>query len=164
MLTIEEYVCVCVWEVGHKIRPLPCDLQCSIGLTLRINPLLILHFEWNVGFYLWGRHKSHLVTWRTSRIKSSRFLTSALNILQYFPPKRRWTSTGLHDVSFHLSQCFSTAGPRPSSGPWHQLYWAARGSSAICHFHFLSILNVILCLSTCHTVYTSVLILFMTML
>jgi hypothetical protein len=37
-----------------------------------------------------------------------------------------------------LDQCFSTAEQRPSSGPWHQLYWAARGSSGICHFHFLS--------------------------
>ena len=26
-----------------------------------------------------------------------------------------------------LSQCFSTAGPRPGAGPWHQLYRAARG-------------------------------------
>ena len=26
-----------------------------------------------------------------------------------------------------LSQCFSTAGPRPGTGPWHQLYRAARG-------------------------------------
>ena len=26
-----------------------------------------------------------------------------------------------------LDQCFSTAGPRPGTGPWHQLYWAARG-------------------------------------
>jgi hypothetical protein len=26
-----------------------------------INPLLILHFGWNVGPYLWGRHNSHLV-------------------------------------------------------------------------------------------------------
>jgi len=25
-----------------------------------------------------------------------------------------------------LVQCFSTAGPRPGTGPWHQLYWAAR--------------------------------------
>jgi len=24
-------------------------------------------------------------------------------------------------------QCFSTAGPRPGTGPWHQLYPAARG-------------------------------------
>jgi len=27
----------------------------------------------------------------------------------------------------HLDQCFSTAGPRPGTGPWHQLYRAARG-------------------------------------
>jgi len=26
-----------------------------------------------------------------------------------------------------LAQCFSTAGPRPGTGPWHQLYRAARG-------------------------------------
>jgi hypothetical protein len=25
-----------------------------------------------------------------------------------------------------LDQCFSTAGPRPGTGPWHQLYLAAR--------------------------------------
>ena len=38
-----------------------------------------------------------------------------------------------------LDQCFSTAGPRPGTGPWHQLFWAARGSPGICHFSFLSI-------------------------
>ena len=27
-----------------------------------------------------------------------------------------------------LEQCFSTAGPRPGTGPWHQLYRAARDS------------------------------------
>jgi len=26
-----------------------------------------------------------------------------------------------------LPQCFSTAGPRPSTGPWHQLYRTTRG-------------------------------------
>jgi len=105
------------------------------------------------------------------------------------------------------SQCFSTAGPRPGTGSWYQLYRAARGSPGICHFSFLSNfsrinvwywkyseeknirewvenlrprcwpeetticykislvqwliinLNVILYLSTCHTVYISVLIL-----
>ena len=29
--------------------------------------------------------------------------------------------------SDYLGQCFWTAGPRPSTGPWHQLYRAARG-------------------------------------
>jgi len=37
-----------------------------------------------------------------------------------------------------LTQCFSTAGPRPGTEPWHQLYRAARGSPRICHFSFLS--------------------------
>jgi hypothetical protein len=41
-------------------------------------------------------------------------------------------------ISGTLEQCFSTAGPRPGTGPWHQLYRAARGSPAICHFSFLS--------------------------
>ena len=35
-------------------------------------------------------------------------------------------------------QCFSTAGPRPGTGTWHQLHRAARGSPGICHFNFLS--------------------------
>ena len=106
---------------------------------------------------------------------------------------------------FRLQQCFSTAGPRPGTGPLHQLYRAARGSPGICHWMILqifgdqngicqwkstqinlmmlawgnynmpicckislvqwliTILNVILYLSTCHTVYISVLILFMIM-
>jgi len=31
----------------------------------------------------------------------------------------------------HLDQCFSTARPRPGTGPWHQLYRAARESPGI---------------------------------
>ena len=30
-----------------------------------------------------------------------------------------------------LCQCFSTAGPRPGTGPWHHLYRAARDSPGI---------------------------------
>jgi len=37
----------------------------------------------------------------------------------------------------HRDQCFSTTGPWPGTGPWHQLYWATRGSPGICHFSFL---------------------------
>ena len=40
-----------------------------------------------------------------------------------------------------LEQCFSTAGPRPGTGPRHQLYRSARGSPGICHFSFLSIFH-----------------------
>ena len=43
-----------------------------------------------------------------------------------------------HALSCRLDQRFSTAGPRPGTGPWHQLYRAARGSPGICHFSFLS--------------------------
>ena len=44
----------------------------------------------------------------------------------------------LAHIDCRLEQCFSTAGPRPGTGPWHQLYRAARGSPGICHFSFLS--------------------------
>jgi len=37
-----------------------------------------------------------------------------------------------------LEQCFSSAGPRPGTGPWHLLFRAARVSPGICHFSFLS--------------------------
>ena len=40
--------------------------------------------------------------------------------------------------SIFSRQSFSTAGPRPGTGLWHQLYRAARGSPGICHFSFLS--------------------------
>ena len=30
-----------------------------------------------------------------------------------------------------VDQCFSTAGPRPGTGPWHQLYRATRGLSKL---------------------------------
>ena len=30
-----------------------------------------------------------------------------------------------------LEQCFSNAGPRPGTGPWHQLYRAVRYSPGI---------------------------------
>jgi hypothetical protein len=40
-----------------------------------------------------------------------------------------------------VNQCFSTAGSRPSTGSWHQLYWATRGSPGSYHFSFLSIFH-----------------------
>jgi hypothetical protein len=30
-----------------------------------ISPLLIPHFEWSAGRYLWERHRGHLVPWKT---------------------------------------------------------------------------------------------------
>jgi hypothetical protein len=47
-------------RVGHSnlaLAPQPSLIYCASPL---INPLLILHFRWNVGPYLWGRHNSHL--------------------------------------------------------------------------------------------------------
>jgi hypothetical protein len=50
------YVCMC------KGGPWPSLIYCASPLS---NPLLILHFRWNVGPHLWGRHNSHLVPWST---------------------------------------------------------------------------------------------------
>jgi hypothetical protein len=41
---------------------LPFLIYCAFPL---ISPLLIPHFEWSAGLYLWGRHRSHLVPWKT---------------------------------------------------------------------------------------------------
>jgi len=40
-----------------------------------------------------------------------------------------------------IDQCISTAGPQPGTGPWHQLYRAAKSSPGICHFSFLGIFH-----------------------
>jgi hypothetical protein len=39
------------------------------------------------------------------------------------------------------SSVSSTAGPRPGTGPWYQLYRAASGSPESRHFSFLSIFH-----------------------
>jgi hypothetical protein len=72
-LKAQMYVCVysvfvyvCVYMIGEGlIRPLHCDHFWSIVLPLLINPLLIPHFDWSAGLYLWGRHRSHRVPWKT---------------------------------------------------------------------------------------------------
>jgi hypothetical protein len=64
---VSKYVCMYVWMNcmyvwgggGHKIWPLHRNLQWSVLLLLLISPSLILHLEWNVWLYLWGRHSSH---------------------------------------------------------------------------------------------------------
>ena len=53
-------------------------------------------------------------------------------------PKKKFTYPLSRRYCQFVYQCFSTAGPRPGTGPWHQLYRAARGSPGICHFSFLS--------------------------
>jgi len=40
-----------------------------------------------------------------------------------------------------IVQCFSTARPQPSTGPWHQLYRATKDSPGICHFSVLRIFH-----------------------
>jgi len=46
-----------------------------------------------------------------------------------------WSASSLFNAA--LDQCFSTAGPRPGTGTWNQLYRAARDSPGICHFNIL---------------------------
>jgi len=49
------------------------------------------------------------------------------------------TFTAFHVTHSRVEQRFSTTGPRPGTGTWHQLYRAARGSLWIFHFNFLTI-------------------------
>ena len=61
-------------------------------------------------------------------------------LLAYVQRANQPTVTGV--AIFHaVGQFFSTAGPGPGTGPWRQLYWAARGSPGSCHFSFLSIFH-----------------------
>jgi len=57
----------------------------------------------------------------------------------HFPVEKQSRFFRWPAVALSLDKCFSTAGPRPGTGPWHQLYRAARSSPGLCHFSFLSI-------------------------
>jgi hypothetical protein len=58
------YVCMYVCIRGGPLRPLHCDPQWSIVLSLSlVIPSAIPHFERNAGFCTWGRRNSHLVPW-----------------------------------------------------------------------------------------------------
>ena len=61
------------------------------------------------------------------------------NVLELHSPWRWKQDVAPKWLKTHpLGHCFSTARPRPGTGPWHQLYRAARDSPGICHFSFLS--------------------------
>jgi hypothetical protein len=52
---------VCVRGGGHNnpaLAPQPSMIYCA---SLLINPLLNLHFKWNVQLHLRGHHNSHLI-------------------------------------------------------------------------------------------------------
>ena len=75
------------------------------------------------------------ITWQPLWfISSSRNCWSVVKVLL-------WLLLPTFVCTQYLDQCFSTAGPWPSTGPWHQLYQAARRSPGICHFIFLSIFH-----------------------
>ena len=62
------------------------------------------------------------------------------------PTSKQIYKTGEVERFYNLTlnsvvQCFSTAGQRPGTGPWHQLYRAAKSFPGICHFGFLSIFH-----------------------
>jgi len=57
---------------------------------------------------------------------------------EFYVPKRRHVQFRRRGITQGKEyKCFSTAGPRFGTGPWRQLYRAAR-SSGICHFSFLT--------------------------
>jgi len=52
--------------------------------------------------------------------------------------KRNWEhQKKMTDMRSIQISVFSTAEPRPATGPWHQLYRPDRSSPGICHFSFL---------------------------
>ena len=67
--------------------------------------------------------------YRVNKVARGGCCLRGTSVLQGQPILRR--QRGLHHR-------FSTAGPRPGTGPWHQLYRAARDSPGICHFSFLT--------------------------
>ena len=80
---------------------------------------------------------------RTTRVRAPVCVPPPVNVDDVMNPEHSVTNRGLGGRGFlvkcgTLEQCFSTAGPRPGTGPWHQLYRAARGSPGICVFSFLS--------------------------
>ena len=60
---------------------------------------------------------------------------NCIAVCRLFGSVRHNTFSLLKD--YFVGQCFSTAGPRPDTVPWHQLYRAARDYTGICHFSFL---------------------------
>jgi hypothetical protein len=52
---------------------------------------------------------------------------SVVNILVLPHDTAELAASMFRAIQVTLNQCFPTAGPRPGTGPWHQLYRAARG-------------------------------------
>jgi len=67
----------------------------------------------------WESPASYPVTSRVFAAKRETPLTRETRTLRCGPHSRVSAD--------NIEQCFSTAGPRPGTGPWHQLYRAARG-------------------------------------
>jgi hypothetical protein len=51
---------------GWALVPRPSMIYCASSFL--VNTLLILHFEWNIGLCLWGRHNSHVVPKKTGPV------------------------------------------------------------------------------------------------
>jgi hypothetical protein len=95
------------------------DIQKPFLLCWRISMLQIL-------FTMWGMYN-----WNLSQDALWVMVLQQLELQYVFRQKSHWC-TGWHTLSaktyfgYCLNLCFSTAGPRPGTRPWHQLYRAAR--------------------------------------
>jgi hypothetical protein len=108
-------VCVCVCERergGLHLAPAPRPslIYCASPL---ISSLLIPHFKWNVGHYLWGHHKSHLVPWRTGPGDNLKWLIAS---------QSHRTCVADLSSSRHLSQVGSSVNPNLKSCPFRWQY------------------------------------------
>jgi len=99
--------------------------NCRVRL-LHLVPILYKH---NIG----ARSRNHTYRAKTSSVTYSGCVSVALvsehakrmrHIIRSFAPR---LGVPYFSTLYHIRRCFSTAGPRPGTGPWHQLYRAARG-------------------------------------
>jgi hypothetical protein len=119
---------------------LPLPLLSNFMFSLTVNIWTVYHMDgllWTAGQLVsgWGSsggdHVFNVTVTVVTSMQKTSFRISAVSMS---------CLTHFYGCVWHaLNQCFSTAGPRPSTGPSHQLNRAVRGSPGICHFSFLSI-------------------------
>ena len=110
----------------HAIVQLNCVRLSEVGTTQRREWPMFAGSSWSAtaGFGPRCSVRCRLKCWPYSLYSKTNYMHQCIKFILFW-----------NDI---LHQCFSTAGPRPGTGPWHQLYRAARDSPGIRHFIFLS--------------------------
>ena len=85
--------------------------------------------------FLLGLNKNIITSYSRSESKHTRIIKKNITYMHLLYEVSKMNAEWGNRVCFFyhwkhfndLDQCFSTAGPWPGTGPWHQLYLAARG-------------------------------------